>query len=86
MARGAQLAGVKVVEGGHPLRGAIRIAPGLNQPDAPAKGIPAPGELWLDERLASALGARPGDMIGLGASHLRMAAVLSFESDRKSVV
>ncbi|TYC56207.1 FtsX-like permease family protein [Zoogloea oleivorans] len=79
---GAQLAGVKVVEGGHPLRGAIRIAPGLNQPDAPAKGIPAPGELWLDERLASALGARPGDMIGLGASRLRMAAVLSFESDR----
>ncbi|WP_347250496.1 FtsX-like permease family protein [Zoogloea sp.] len=81
-AEGAQLAGVKVVEDGHPLRGTIRIAPGLNQPDAPAAGIPAPGELWLDERLASALGARPGDMVGLGASRLRMAAVLSFESDR----
>ncbi len=81
-AEGAQLAGVKVVEDGHPLRGTIRIAPGLNQPDAPATGIPAPGELWLDERLASALGARPGDMVGLGASRLRMAAVLSFESDR----
>ena len=79
---GAQLAGVKVVEDGHPLRGAIRIAPGLNQPDAPAPGIPARGELWLDERLASALGAKVGDVIGLGASRLRMAAVLSFESDR----
>ena len=32
----ATLAGVKVVEDGHPLRGSIRIAPGLNQPDAPA--------------------------------------------------
>ncbi len=79
---GAQLAGVKVVEDGHPLRGAIRIAPGLNQPDAPAPGIPARGELWLDERLASALGAKVGDVVGLGASRLRMAAVLSFESDR----
>ena len=78
----AQLAGVKAVEAGHPLRGAIRIAPGLNQPDAAAPGIPAPGELWLDERLASALGAKVGDRIGLGASTFRMAAVLSFESDR----
>ncbi len=78
----ATLAGVKVVEDGHPLRGSIRIAPGLNQPDAPAPGIPARGELWLDERLASTLGARVGDTVGLGASRFRMAAVLSFESDR----
>ncbi len=79
---GAQLAGVKVVEDGHPLRGSIRIAPGLNQPDAPAQGIPVPGTLWLDERLASALGAKVGDEIGLGALRMKMAAVLSFESDR----
>ena len=78
----AQLAGVKVVEDGHPLRGAIRIAPGLNQPDAPAAGIPAPGALWLDERLASALGVSVGDTVGLGALRFRMAAVLTFESDR----
>jgi len=82
LGEGAQLAGVKVVEDGHPLRGSVRLAPGLNQPDAPAQGIPAAGELWLDERLASALGAKPGDVIGLGASRFRMAAVLSFESDR----
>ncbi len=82
LGEGAQLAGVKVVEDGHPLRGSIRIAPGLNQPDVPAPGIPARGELWLDERLASALGAKVGDVVGLGASRLRMAAVLSFESDR----
>lgn len=78
----AQLAGVKAVEPGHPLRGAVRLAPGLNLPDAPAKGIPASGTLWLDERLASALGAKVGDEINLGASRFRMAAVLTFESDR----
>jgi len=77
-----QLVGVKSVEAGHPLRGEIRIAPGLNQPDAPARGIPAPGEVWLDERSATALGAHPGDLVGLGRSRLRMAAVLSFEADR----
>jgi len=82
LGEGTQLAGVKVVEDGHPLRGSIRIAPGLNQPDAPAPGIPAPGTLWLDERLASALGAKVGDEIGLGALRMKMAAVLSFESDR----
>ena len=46
--------------------GAIRIAPGLNQPDAPAPGIPARGELWLDERLASALGRRWATRWGWG--------------------
>ncbi|MBS0370251.1 MAG: FtsX-like permease family protein [Proteobacteria bacterium] len=82
LGEGAQLAGVKAVEDGHPLRGTMRIAPGLNQPDRVAPGIPAAGELWLDERLASALSAKPGDMIGLGAVRLKMSAVLSFESDR----
>jgi putative ABC transport system permease protein len=82
LGEGAQLAGVKAVEDGHPLRGAMRIAPGLNQPDWVAPGIPAAGEVWLDERLASALSAKPGDMVGLGALRLKMTAVLSFESDR----
>ena len=79
---GAQLAGVKVVEPGHPLRGSLRIAPGLNQPDRPTRDIPAPGEAWLDERLTSALGVKPGDEIGLGSSCFRVGAVLTFESDR----
>ncbi|MDD3353677.1 ABC transporter permease, partial [Zoogloea sp.] len=78
----AQLAGVKVVEDGHPLRGSMRIAPGLNLPDAPAAGIPAPGELWLDERLTSALGAQVGERVQVGASQFRVAGVLSFETDR----
>ncbi len=69
---------------GHPLRGALRIAPGLE----PARrrdafDIPAPGTVWLDERLC----LRPrrqasGDEIGLGDSRFRVAAVLTFESDR----
>jgi putative ABC transport system permease protein len=57
----AQLAEIKAVGAAYPLRGSLRIAPALNVPDAPARGVPGPGTIWIDERLASALGARVGD-------------------------
>lgn len=78
----AVLAGVKVVEDGYPLRGAIRIAPGPNQPDEVAGRAPAPGELWLDERLFAELGVKVGDKVGLGETEFRVGAMVSFESDR----
>lgn len=78
----AVLAGVKVVEDGYPLRGAIRIAPGPNQPDEAAGRAPAPGELWLDERLFAELGVKVGDKVGLGEIEFRVGAMVSFESDR----
>lgn len=76
------LAAVKAVEEGHPLRGEVRIAPGISQPDQPAGRIPARGEVWLDERLAGDLRAYPGDEIRLGAHRFRVGAILSYESDR----
>ena len=78
----AALGGVKVVEDGYPLRGAVRIAPGPNQPDAAAGRAPAPGELWLDERLFAELGVKVGDTVGLGEIEFRVGAMVSFESDR----
>jgi len=78
----AQLAGVKAVEPGHPLRGALRTAPGLNQPDAAAPTIPSRGTVWLDERLTAALAVRAGDRVSLGNSTFTVGAVLTFESDR----
>lgn len=79
---GIQLAGVKAVEPGYPLRGSLRVAPGPNQADAPAPGIPPRGEAWLDERLFAALGLQPGEPVELGKLHLRASAQVSFESDR----
>lgn len=78
----AQLAGVKVVGAGYPLRGDIRVAPGPNRPDAVAGRIPARGEVWLDERLMAALGVDVGELVGLGRLEFRVGAVLTFESDR----
>ncbi len=78
----AVLAGVKAVEAGYPLRGAVRIAPGPNQPDAVAGRVPAPGELWLDERLFAELGVQVGDTVGLGMIEFRVGGMITFESDR----
>lgn len=78
----SELAGIKVVAPGYPLRGEMRIAPAPNQPDACAVGVPGRGEVWLDERLFAALGVAVGDRVELGLLTFRVAALLSFESDR----
>ena len=81
-AHGAELASVKAVQDGYPLRGVLRTAPGLNEADAVASGVPAPGEVWLDERLMTSLQAKVGDVVEFGQLDLRVAALLTFESDR----
>lgn len=78
----AQLAEIKAVSDGYPLRGGLRTAPALNVPDAPARGVPGTGRIWIDERLASALRARVGDLVAVGQSRLRVDAVLTLEPDR----
>src|SRR6187551_1041640 len=45
------LASVKVVAPGYPLRGEVRIAERPFGADHRAEGIPAPGTVWVDERL-----------------------------------
>ncbi len=78
----SQLAGVKAVSAGYPLRGKLRIAPRLNAADAETDVIPPPGTVWLDERLSAALGVRPGEQIELGNAHFSVGAVLTLEPDR----
>ena len=78
----AQLADVKAVEAGYPLRGALRIADETAAPDRRADGVPAPGLVWIDERLATALGAKAGERIVVGQRELDIAAILTFEPDR----
>lgn len=79
---GAELAAVKVVEPGYPLRGGMRIAPALNSPDQLADRVPEAGEIWLDERLMTVLGVAVGDRVGIGRLDLRVGAVVTFEADR----
>ncbi|MFZ5462992.1 MAG: ABC transporter permease, partial [Pseudomonadota bacterium] len=78
----AQLADIKGVKPGYPLRGALRVAPGINQPDRETRETPARGSVWPDERLASALGLKVGDQVTVGEARLTVAAVLTLEPDR----
>lgn len=76
------LTGIKAVEPGYPLRGSLRIAPTLFAADAPTRGLPPPGQVWVDSRLASGLGVKPGEFVEVGAARFRIAAMLTFEGER----
>ena len=78
----SQLAEVKAVSPGYPLRGALRVATALNQADAETRDVPARDTVWLDERLTAALNVRTGDEIALGTRSFRVSAVLTLEPDR----
>ncbi len=52
----SQLAALKAVTDGYPLRGKLRVASAAGAPDAPAEGIPAPGTIWVDEALLAPWG------------------------------
>ena len=78
----SQLASVKAVSRTYPLRGKLRVAPALNAPDAEADAGPAPGSVWVDERMALALGAGVGDAVELGDAKLKVAGILTLEPDR----
>jgi len=78
----AQLSAIKAVEQGYPLRGKLRIAGGLDQPDAETTGVPATGTVWVEERFLAELGVKVGDVLELGDAALRIDAILTLEPDR----
>ncbi|UCV25055.1 ABC transporter permease [Ferribacterium limneticum] len=78
----AQLADIKAVSPGYPLRGRVEISTKEDQAGAPAEGGPAPGTVWLDERLSAALQVAPGGSVTVGAQSLKVAAILTREPDR----
>ncbi len=64
---------------GFPLRGQFRIVDAKGERNI--DGAPAPGTLWLSRAGADALGAKPGDNIGIGSVELRLAALVLQEPD-----
>src|SRR5262245_8899738 len=80
----SQLSGVKAVTENYPRRGRRRVAAAPGAPDAPAEHGPAPGTVWLEERLVSALEAPVGSSIRLGRAELKVAAVLTLEPERSA--
>lgn len=76
-----QLAGIRAVDGNYPVRGEVRTAPALYQPDAPS-GTPALGTIWVESRLLHALGVAIGDRVDVGSAKFIVARVLTYEPGR----
>lgn len=72
-----QLASVKAVSAGYPLRGELRLREG--ERERGVRSIPGAGEIWLDSRLFTLLKLNTGDHLQVGDATLRATAVLAYE-------
>ena len=77
-----QLAAVKAVAPGYPLRGVARIASEPFARGEPTARVPDVGEVWMDSRLFPALGVAVGDRVAVGYAEFTVGAVLTGEPDR----
>jgi putative ABC transport system permease protein len=78
----SQLAEVKAVSEGYPLRGALKIS---QQPFGAGTVIqhgPRLGELWIEPRLMKMLEVNVGEQVTLGSSSLKVTALIRYEPDR----
>jgi putative ABC transport system permease protein len=76
------MAEVKAVGPGYPLRGQLELASQPYAPGAPVRGLPPPGQVWVDPALPAALGATMGAEIELGELKVRLAQTIAVEPDR----
>jgi len=79
--QGVNLAELKAISAGFPLRGKIRIANQPGQAGQETSDIPAPGTIWVPEILLTRINASVGDELKVGAIKLRIAAVITREPD-----
>ncbi len=78
-----QLAELKAVSSGYPLRGDLKTAPAPDAPEVASTGqLPARGEIWAEARLFAELGVQSGTAVTLGRSHFTLTRVLTQEPDR----
>lgn len=77
----SQLADVKWVAPGYPLRGAMATALDTTSEASPAGGVPERGELWVEGTLLARLDVRLGDRLQLGDGTFRIGRVLRREPD-----
>lgn len=77
----SQLASVKAVSPGYPLRGGLKLAR-ADGGEAETREVPAAETVWVDAGVLSALGVALGDTLRLGDKNFRIANVIAVEPDR----
>jgi putative ABC transport system permease protein len=82
----AQLASIKAVSSGYPLRGKLKITRSPEQAGEGegqfAAGIPEPGTVWVDASLLPGLKVGVGEPIRLGEREFTIARLIASEPDR----
>lgn len=77
-----QMAEVKAIEEGYPIRGALRTSETLFGEEKIDRAMPLPGEVWVDVRLLQILAINIGGTIDIGVSQLTVSKILTYEPDR----
>jgi putative ABC transport system permease protein len=75
------LSEVNAVSPGYPLRGTLRIRRSGTGADVAPEGVPAPGDVWVDDRLLRRLDLAIGRHISLGEREFTVSAVVSEEPE-----
>ena len=79
---GMQLASVKAVSDGYPLRGELTYSEQAFGPVLPASLGPRPGEVWLDSRLFPLLDVEIGQQVTIGEAQFTVVAAARTEPDQ----
>ena len=77
-----QLTSLRAVSEKYPLRGKVMLSDEPFGAAELARGIPAPGDVWPDSRLAAALGATVGTQLNIGAGTFRVSRILISRPDQ----
>ena len=77
-----QLANLRAVGEGYPLRGTVGVAQQAFGVPTPVDRGPGRGEAWPDSKLLAAIDARVGDTVSVGAASLRITRVLITRPDQ----
>jgi putative ABC transport system permease protein len=77
-----QLAEVKALDEGFPLRGDLGVQFSQNADVKSVQSIPKKCEVWVESRLANAINLRLGDTLELGASKFKITGILAREPSR----
>jgi len=77
-----QLAEIKAVEQGFPMRGDLTIGQSVSDAGLSVKAVPQRGEVWVEPRLANLLYLQVDDTVEVGELTLRVSAILLREPSR----
>ena len=79
--QGVNLAEIKAITDGFPLRGKIRITDTPGGVERDAVGVPLTGTVWVPEVLLTRIGAGMGDTLKVGGTTFTIAALITKEPD-----